>query len=261
MKTKILFFLLIAFFFTFSIEMDAQKITIIYDNYLHKDKCQADWGFSCIIDHKTSTLLFDTGTKKDVFIHNLTALKENLNRIDMIVISHNHGDHTGNLHTVLETKNDLTVYMPYSTPDADIKRIKDTGAKVVRDEKPRDLGNDWYLSGEMGTTIKEQALVMDTPKGLVVITGCAHPGITEMVARVKEIHKKDIYLVLGGFHLGGRSEEQIEEIIQDFKDMGVRNVAPTHCTGDKAIEMFKEAYGDHFIEAGVGKEIEIGGSE
>jgi len=257
MKTKILFLFLFALLSLSPLRMDAQKITIIYDNYLHKDKCQADWGFSCIIDHKSSTLLFDTGTKKDVFIHNLTELKENLNRVDMIVISHNHGDHTGNLHTVLETKNDLTVYMPYSTPDADIKRIKDTGAKVVRDEKPRDLGNDWYLSGEMGTTIKEQALVMDTPKGLVVITGCAHPGISEMVARVKEIHKKDIYLVLGGFHLGGRSEEQIEKIIQDFKDMGVRNVAPTHCTGDKAIEMFQEAYGDHFIKAGVGKEIEI----
>jgi len=118
MKTKILFLFLFALLSLSPLRMDAQKITIIYDNYLHKDKCQADWGFSCIIDHKSSTLLFDTGTKKDVFIHNLTELKENLNRVDMIVISHNHGDHTGNLHTVLETKNDLTVYMPYSTPDS-----------------------------------------------------------------------------------------------------------------------------------------------
>ncbi len=257
MKTKIFFLLFFVLLFLIPLQMDAQKITIIYDNYLHDDDCLADWGFSCIIDHKSQTLLFDTGTKKDVFIHNLTELKENLNRVDMIVISHNHGDHTGNLFTVLETKNDLTVYMPFSTSDAEIKRIKDTDAKVVRDENPRDLGNSWYLSGEMGSTIKEQALIMDTPKGLVVITGCAHPGITEIVARVKEIHKKDIFLVLGGFHLGGSSEAQIEEIIQDFKDMGVRNVAPTHCTGDKAIEMFQEAYGDHFIKAGVGKKIEI----
>ncbi len=257
MKTKLSLLLLFALMFLIPVQMDAQKITILYDNYLFKDKCQADWGFSCIIDHNTQTLLFDTGTKKDVFIHNLTQLKENLNRVDMIVISHNHGDHTGNLHTVLETKNDLTVYMPYSTPDAEIKRIKETGAKVVHDEKPRDLGNSWYLSGEMGSTIKEQALIMDLPIGLVVITGCAHPGISEIVARVKEIHEKEIYLVLGGFHLGGHSEAQIENIIQDFKDLGVRNVAPTHCTGDKAIEMFREAYGEHFIEAGVGKEIEL----
>ncbi len=258
MKTKSFFFLLFASLFLIPVQMRAQKVTILYDNYLHDDDCQADWGFSCIIDYNTSTLLFDTGTKKDVFIHNLTELKENLNRVDMIVISHNHGDHTGNLYTVLEMKNDLTVFMPYSTPNDEIKRIRDTGAKVVRDEKPRDLGNNWYLTGEMGTMIKEQALVMDTPKGLVVITGCAHPGITDIVARVKEIHKKDIYLVIGGFHLGGHSEAQIGEIIQDFKDMGVRNVAPTHCTGDKAIQMFQEAYGDHFVKAGVGKKIELG---
>ena len=200
---------------------------------------------------------FQKGTKRDVFVHNLTELKENLNRIDMIVISHNHGDHTGNLHTVLETKNNLTVYMPFSTPSEDIKKIKDAGAKVVQDKKPRELGNQWYLSGELGTNIKEQALFMDTPKGIVVITGCAHPGISDIVAKAKEIHKKDIYLVLGGFHLGGHSENQVRDIIQEFRDMGVQNVAPTHCTGDKAIEMFKEAYGDNFIKIGVGKELEI----
>ena len=257
MKSKTSILILIALLCSFAMPVGAQKITIVYDNYLHKDKYQADWGFSCIIDYNSKSLLFDTGTKRDVFVHNLTELKENLNRIDMIVISHNHGDHTGNLHTVLETKNNLTVYMPFSTPSEDIKKIKDAGAKVVQDKKPRELGNQWYLSGELGTNIKEQALFMDTPKGIVVITGCAHPGISDIVAKAKEIHKKDIYLVLGGFHLGGHSENQVRDIIQEFRDMGVQNVAPTHCTGDKAIEMFKEAYGDNFIKIGVGKELEI----
>lgn len=258
MNTKFSLFIVIAFLCLHSLSLNAQKITILYDNYLHKDKYQADWGFSCIIDYQGETILFDTGTKKDVFIHNLTELKENLNRVDMIIISHNHGDHTGNLHTVLETKNDLTVYMPFTTPDVDIKKIKETGAKVIQDKRPRDLGKGRHLTGEMGTSIKEQALVLDTPKGLVIITGCAHPGISEIISHVKEIHKKDIYLVLGGFHLGGKSDKQIEEIIGDFKDMGVRNVAATHCTGDKAIEMFKEAYGENYIKIGVGKKIEIG---
>ena len=105
MKAKILSIIMILFLNI--LLMNAQKITILYDNYLHDEDCQADWGFSCIIDHKAKSLLFDTGTKKDVFVHNLTELKENLNRVDMIVISHNHGDHTGNLHTVLEMKNYL----------------------------------------------------------------------------------------------------------------------------------------------------------
>jgi 7,8-dihydropterin-6-yl-methyl-4-(beta-D-ribofuranosyl)aminobenzene 5'-phosphate synthase len=257
MKTKIYVILLLVLSCSFVMPLKAQKITIVYDNYLHKEKYKADWGFSCIIDYGNQSILFDTGTRKDIFLHNLSQLKENLNRIDMIVISHNHGDHTGNLLTVLETKNDVPVYMPYSTPSEDIKKIKDTGAKVITDKKPRDLGNNFYLSGELGTTIKEQALFMDTPKGVVVITGCAHPGITEIVSKAKEVMKKDIYLVLGGFHLGNHSTLQIQNIIREFKDMGVQNVAATHCTGDKAIELFKEAYGENYIKAGAGKEIEI----
>jgi 7,8-dihydropterin-6-yl-methyl-4-(beta-D-ribofuranosyl)aminobenzene 5'-phosphate synthase len=89
----------------------------------------------------------------------------------------------------------------------------------------------------------------------VVVTGCAHPGVAEMVAQAKELSGEPVYLVLGGFHLGSQDDAQIEAIIASFREMGVAKVAPCHCTGDRAIAMFEAEYGDDFIRAGVGKEI------
>ena len=100
-------------------------------------------------------------------------------------------------------------------------------------------------------------MILDTSKGLVVITGCAHPGIVDIVRKAKEILDKEIYLVFGGFHLLQHSAQQVEKIIEQFKDLGVQKVGATHCTGDKAIEMFKKAYGDNFVTLGVGKALKI----
>jgi 7,8-dihydropterin-6-yl-methyl-4-(beta-D-ribofuranosyl)aminobenzene 5'-phosphate synthase len=109
----------------------------------------------------------------------------------------------------------------------------------------------------MGDRIKEQALILETMNGLVVVTGCAHPGIVNVVRKAKALLKQDVYLALGGFHLMGMSRKQIGEIIHQLKSMGVKQVAPSHCTGDKAISLFKEAWGNNFLEGGAGAIIKL----
>jgi len=99
----------------------------------------------------------------------------------------------------------------------------------------------------------EQSLVLDTTKGLVVVTGCAHPGIVEIVKKAKQMLNKDVYLVLGGFHLLDLSDSQIQRIIQQFRELGVQKVGASHCTGDRAIQLFKEAYREDFVPIGVGR--------
>jgi 7,8-dihydropterin-6-yl-methyl-4-(beta-D-ribofuranosyl)aminobenzene 5'-phosphate synthase len=79
-----------------------------------------------------------------------------------------------------------------------------------------------------------------------------------MVRRAKESIGSEVYLVMGGFHLGSASRQRIEGIIADFRDLGVRKVAPCHCRGDLAQEMFAEAFGANFVPAGVGRVISIG---
>jgi len=119
--------------------------------------------------------------------------------------------------------------------------------------------NGVYSTGELGSWIKEQALVINTERGLVMITGCAHPGIVNMVKKVKELFKKDIALVIGGFHLINTNKNEIERIVLEFKKLGVKYVAPCHCSGDIARGLFKRAYGNNFINVGTGSTISIDG--
>jgi 7,8-dihydropterin-6-yl-methyl-4-(beta-D-ribofuranosyl)aminobenzene 5'-phosphate synthase len=100
--------------------------------------------------------------------------------------------------------------------------------------------------------LPQQALVVRTEKGLVVVTDCAHPEVDEMVTRAKQVGRSEIALAVGGFYLGGASRAPIEEIIGEFRWLGVQQVAPCHCTGDQARELFREVYGEGFYASGVG---------
>jgi len=240
-----------------ALEDNPITITILYDNYIFSKGLQADWGFSCIIEGKEKTILFDTGTKSDIFFHNINKLKVNPKDVELVAISHNHGDHTGGLSAFLDEHNKVTVYLPVSFPDEFVSRVEKAGAKVITVDKPVEICKDVSSTGEMGVQIKEQSLILNTSKGLVVITGCAHPGIVSIIKRAKEVIDKKIYLVFGGFHLMNKSEDEVNKIINQFKDLGVMKVGATHCTGDNAIELFKKAYKENFIQMGVGKAIKI----
>lgn len=108
----------------------------------------------------------------------------------------------------------------------------------------------------MGDGIREQALILDTAKGLIVITGCAHPGVVKVVTRAKQVLNRDAYLAVGGFHLKGMSASEIQAIIIMLQEMGVKKVAPSHCTGEVAMALFRQIWGDDFLEGGLGAIIE-----
>jgi 7,8-dihydropterin-6-yl-methyl-4-(beta-D-ribofuranosyl)aminobenzene 5'-phosphate synthase len=98
----------------------------------------------------------------------------------------------------------------------------------------------------------EQALVVSTPRGLVVVTGCAHPGIVEIVRRVKEAFGTEVLLVAGGFHLRRADEGAVDATVKALHELGVRHVAPCHCTGDAARAVFARIFGDrcHLLHVG-----------
>jgi len=240
-----------------ALEKNQITITILYDNYLFTEGLKTDWGFSCIVKGTEKTILFDTGTNGDILFYNINKLNVNPKDIELIALSHNHTDHTGGLSSFLGKNNKVSVYIPASFPERFIRKVKETKAEVIPVEKPIEICKDVFLTGEIGTQIIEQSLILNTSKGLIVITGCAHPGIVNIIKRAKEIINKKIYLVFGGFHLGSTSEREVKEIISDFRDLEVINAGPTHCTGDRAIGLFKKAFGENFVQMGVGKVIQI----
>lgn len=248
------------------------NITVVYDNNPCKEGLSTAWGFSCRIAgvptsqknrEKASsgtekTILFDTGGDGSLLLSNMKKLTIEPNSIDIVVLSHIHGDHTGGLDNFLEENPNVTVYLPASFPMRFKNEVLGYGAKIVEVQQPLKICENVYSTGQLGRLIKEQALIIKTDKGVVIITGCAHPGIVNMVSTAKDFLKDDILLVMGGFHLEWASRGKIEKIISAFRQSHVRYVGPCHCTGDKARSLFEKHFGKNYINIGVGKIINIG---
>ncbi len=228
------------------------RLTIVFNNIPYATNLRTGWGFACLIEGFQQIILFDTGSDGDILLSNMKGLGIDPRTVSAVVLSHIHADHCGGLERFLERNPEVTVYLPESFPASFIQAIQGFGARVKTVGKPAQLFAQVHSTGEMGEWIREQSLILETPKGLVIITGCAHPGIVHIVEKAKDLLKKDIYMVVGGFHLAGTSTTRIREIIQKLKELGVEKVAPSHCTGEEAISLFKESWGKDFVEGGCG---------
>jgi 7,8-dihydropterin-6-yl-methyl-4-(beta-D-ribofuranosyl)aminobenzene 5'-phosphate synthase len=230
------------------------KFIIVYDNRTLDTNLTSGWGFSCLV---SDDLLFDTGGDGRTLLSNMTKMGIDPAGIRTVVLSHAHGDHTGGLGALVGTGVRPAVCVPRSFParfKADVRSL----TTLVEVHGPMEIRPSIHTTGEVGRGLVEQALAVETGDGLAVVTGCAHPGVVKMVRRAKESVGGKIYLVMGGFHLGGTSQRQVKAVIADFRQLGVQRVAPCHCTGDRAIRVFAEEYGDDFIETGVGMVLDIG---
>ncbi len=232
-------------------------LTIVYDNNPYDVRLTTAWGFSCLIKLSQKVILFDTGGDGSILLSNMAKLSINPQSIDVVVLSHIHGDHVGGLAKFLEQNNRVTVYMPASFPSQMKQEAKSKGAKVVEVHEAKELFEGVFTTGELNGGIKEQSLVVRTSKGLLVITGCAHPGRVNMVKRAKEITKDKVYLLMGGFHLTGTSPSQINHIAESLLQLGVAKVALCHCSGEEARKLFKGYFSENYIDSGAGKQIAI----
>lgn len=232
-------------------------ITSIYNNVPYNDTLTTAWGMSCLITGLEKTILFDTGGDGKTLLENMEKLNINPKDIDCVFLSHDHYDHTGGLRHLLQQNNKVDVFLLSSFTE-DIKNtIKNEGAHLIEVTHQTKICEKAMTPGELGTTIKEQSLIIETDKGLIIITGCAHPGIVGIVKTVKALCDGDIYLLLGGFHLMAHSDKQIENIIEELREIGVEKIGPSHCTGERAIELFRAVYGVSFLDFGCGAQFEL----
>ncbi|MDY6792843.1 MAG: MBL fold metallo-hydrolase [Thermodesulfobacteriota bacterium] len=232
------------------------KLTVVYDNVPYRKGLQKDWGFSCLVEGLDKTILFDAGRYDNLLMSNLSELKIDPHRIDELVISHYHPDHIGGTMKLLGIRNKINVSLVKSFPSGFKKAVKKTGANLTEVRQPRIISKNCLSTGELKNFIRnEHSLVILTNKGSIIITGCAHPGVIEMVERAKMITSKDVLLVVGGFHLLMDSASSIRRKALRLKELGVRHVAPSHCSGGEAQKIFAEVYGNRFIKSGVGRKM------
>lgn len=211
------------------------RITIVYDNESDQDNLKGDWGFSCLIEAYDRKILFDTGASGEILLKNMEELNIAPESIDEIFISHDHWDHTGGLKDFLAL-NQCTVYVPHSYNASDSMK---TNFVMVNDSIC--LHENFYSSGELQNI--EQSLFINTADGLVVIVGCSHSGVGNILRAATKIGKP--IALIGGFH--GFDEYSV------LKDLEL--ICPTHCT--EHIKEIKDMYSSKYLKGGVGTVIEI----
>ena len=240
------------------------QLQVLFDSQAVNEDLRTGWGVSCLIDGR---ILFDTGEKEESLLYNVGQLKVDLMRLEDVILSHDHWDHTGGLGGILKQRPGIKVHGCSSFSDKLKENIRHQGGQWIEHKDCAEIRENLYLTGEISTEYKgaylaEQVLIMHTPSGLVVLTGCAHPGIVSILKRVKKYFSGiNIEAVLGGFHLIGQNTRKIQEIVREFRQMGVKKVGPTHCSGTDAQDIFRQEYGENYLDIKVGKVFSFEGGQ
>ena len=270
------------------------RVTILNDAFGKASQLKKDWGWAALIEYNGKRILFDTGNNNELFAHNVKTLGVDLTKLDFAVISHRHGDHTGGLNHVLDVNPNVTIYAPseitmFGTPTrtpSSSRRPTVTLPEYMRYFDGKDPGNAYptgtpwlkakfkqidnlteiipgfflipVVSDVAGTKeMRELSMAVMTPKGLVLVVGCAHPGIEKILEATTKIDKR-IYSVFGGFHLVGTPDPEISRMATAFRDQWkIERMAPGHCTGEFAFAQLQNVFGNNYDYAGVGTVIEL----
>jgi len=210
------------------------KITIIYDNTVFQRGLKSDWGFSCLVEAYGRKILFDTGANGAILLNNMKRLKIKPSDVEEVFISHYHWDHTGGLLDFLDL-NPVKVYIPSSFKKPGIAH------DVVIVKKSITISENIFSTGELSKI--EQSLVVKKEKGIIIIAGCSHSGVGNILEAATQFGKP--YALIGGLH--GFNNFNL------VKDLTI--ICPTHCT--QHISEIKSLYPEKYIAGGAGKVIEI----
>jgi 7,8-dihydropterin-6-yl-methyl-4-(beta-D-ribofuranosyl)aminobenzene 5'-phosphate synthase len=234
------------------------EIKIVAEASTKFQKLFIGWGVSFLVGND---LLFDTFSCEKVIKRNFLELNIDVKQLKYVVISHEHWDHYGGLWYILENNSDVKVYICSGFSEEFKAKIKKFNVSVIEVTNFTEIKPDTFTTGEIigeykGKHLSEQSLVIRNKK-ISIITGCSHPKITEIIKKVKSCFSEQIYLVLGGFHLVDKPLSEVKQILSEFKNFGVEKVAPCHCTGKRAVALFKREFKENFIHVSAGAKIII----
>ena len=230
------------------------EIRVIYDNTSARSDVQADWGFAAVVTVRGQRVLFDSGTKPELFLTNLEKMQVDPSSIAQAVISHQHPDHRNGIYKLFPLHPSIRIHFLKAFYEKAYEEATAVGMTPNRVTGPFEVEPGVYSTGMIAGDPPEQSLAVETSKGIVLLVGCGHPGVVNIVETVEKQRGADsIRLVLGGFHMLRQNEDEINSQIAKLKRLNVHRVMPAHCSGDLAKRLFRDAYGENFETLGAGK--------
>jgi 7,8-dihydropterin-6-yl-methyl-4-(beta-D-ribofuranosyl)aminobenzene 5'-phosphate synthase len=268
------------------------RVTVLYDAFGGRPGLVRDWGFAALVEYGGKRILFDTGNNAEIFARNVRSLGIDLRRLDFVVISHRHGDHTSGMSYLLRQNPRVKIYAPKegfgvfgaALPSTFYRRDTTLPDSMRYFEgRPADeltFGTPWpeaniqwidsltevapgvsiisTVSQNPGTLeLRELSLAVQGPEGLVLLVGCSHPGIETILQAARPLGDH-VAIIFGGLHLVTTPDTAIVRIASALRDRwGVIRVAPGHCTGEPAFAELRRVFGVRYRYAGLGVVTEI----
>ncbi|MBN2019286.1 MAG: MBL fold metallo-hydrolase [Sedimentisphaerales bacterium] len=271
---------------------DDIRITVLIDDKASRPGLKAGHGLSLWIEHREKRILFDTG-QSGIVVENAKKLGVDLADTDAVVISHGHYDHTGGLSAVLDIATKAKIYLhpaaivtKFSQKASTTKSIGMSvsakkaiqGRNVIWTVTPAQLFPEMAVTGQVprkntfedaggpffldknrqkaDELLDDQSLFIESAKGLIVILGCAHSGVVNILNYATKLTgQNNIYGIIGGMHLLNAKDARISNTIDAFRSYDAQKIAPLHCTGQNALDEIKKTFPDRFLSLETGSKI------
>lgn len=272
----------------------ALEITVLRDNTASRPDVSAGHGLALLVRLPRGTFLLDTGDSDKTWT-NADALGVDLTEVDAVVLSHGHYDHTDGLPALIDRIGALhiiahpAVFEPrwstrggehYIGPPLSAADLEELGCwvelsaapvpvalgarttgKVPRGAAPTQ-GEPHLMVERNGRRIEDDfaddiSVIVDAGEVPIVLTGCAHAGLINIVEHVTTIEGRCPTTIIGGTHLAAAPEDAIAEIAADLYSRGVRTMVPMHCTGERGAKFLKQYFAGEVVTAGTGSVITV----
>jgi 7,8-dihydropterin-6-yl-methyl-4-(beta-D-ribofuranosyl)aminobenzene 5'-phosphate synthase len=265
-------------------QVKALKVTVLSTMLTSGDEI-AEWGYAALVEVDGRRILFDTGARPDTVLTNAKLMGIDLSTVEEVVISHNHGDHTGGLMTLrrelMKTNPKALAQVhvaegfflpqvgdgPRNGLNHDKAAFEATGGRFIVHQGPYELAPGVWLTGPVprhtqehnyppslrvqtssgtvaDTVPEDQAMVFETADGPVILTGCGHAGIVNIVADANALtHTRTVLAVIGGLHIFAASDATLAWTGAQLKAVGLRYLLAGHCTGLEATWRLRQITG------------------
>jgi 7,8-dihydropterin-6-yl-methyl-4-(beta-D-ribofuranosyl)aminobenzene 5'-phosphate synthase len=274
------------------------KITTLVENTVAQSgkKLIGEHGLSFYIETQSNKILFDTGQNLAI-ANNAQVLGIDLSLVDTVILSHGHYDHTGGLKSLLACNRNFTLYAHPDVFGQKVKGVDDNfkyigipvaknfleekGIEIKLDKKAVQIAPGIMTTGEIplendfeglesvfyikkenevvaDTLTDDQAVILDTDKGLTVLLGCSHRGVINTLNHVARLTgKKRIYALMGGLHLGKASDAKLSKIMDHLRGFGLEKIGVGHCTGTRAFVALSNEFPNRVFLNTVGNVVRV----